>query len=100
MAELFAGSLEDPRVTIRTADVAELIGAAQGTYDAILLDVDNGPGGLNREANDGLYGLAGLAAARAALKARVVVQRLTPKLSTRLSVIRVPMMLMSTTAVQ
>jgi spermidine synthase len=68
MAELFAGGLEDPRVTIRTADVAELIGAARETYDAILLDVDNGPGGLNREANDGLYSLAGLAAAAVALK--------------------------------
>jgi spermidine synthase len=68
MAALFAGSLEDPRVTIREADVAELIGAARGDYDAILLDVDNGPGGLNREANDGLYSLTGLAAAAIALK--------------------------------
>ena len=68
MAELFAGSLQDPRVEIAVADVAELIGAARGAYDAILLDVDNGPGGLNRAANDGLYGLAGLAAAAAALK--------------------------------
>jgi spermidine synthase len=68
MAALFAGSLEDPRVTIHEADVAELIGAARGGYDAILLDVDNGPGGLNREANDGLYSLAGLAAAAVALK--------------------------------
>jgi len=68
MAELFAGSLDDPRVTIRVADVAELIGAAKGGYDAILLDVDNGPGGLNRAANDGLYGTTGLAAAAAALK--------------------------------
>jgi spermidine synthase len=68
MAELFAGCLEDGRVTIRNADVADLIGEAQGAYDAILLDVDNGPGGLNREANDGLYGVAGLAVAAAALK--------------------------------
>jgi spermidine synthase len=68
MAELFAGCLEDPRVTIREADVAEVIAAARGEYDAILLDVDNGPGGLNREANDGLYSLAGLAAQAAALK--------------------------------
>jgi spermidine synthase len=68
MAELFAGSLDEPRVTVRVADVAELIGAAKGAYDAILLDVDNGPGGLNRAANDGLYGTAGLAAAAAALK--------------------------------
>jgi spermidine synthase len=68
MAELFAGSLDEPRVTITVADVAELIGQAKGAYDAILLDVDNGPGGLNREANDGLYGAAGLAAAATALK--------------------------------
>ena len=68
MAELFAGCLEDSRVTVREADVAEVIGAGRGGYDAILLDVDNGPGGLNREANDGLYSLGGLAAAAAALK--------------------------------
>jgi spermidine synthase len=69
MSELFAGCLEDARVTVREADVAELIGLARGgAYDGILLDVDNGPGGLNREANDGLYSLAGLAAAAAALK--------------------------------
>jgi spermidine synthase len=68
MAALFGGALEDSRVAIRQADVAELIGAARGAYDAILLDVDNGPGGLNRAANDGLYSLAGLAAAAAALK--------------------------------
>jgi spermidine synthase len=68
MAELFAGALDDPRATVRQADVAELIGAARGAYDAILLDVDNGPGGLNRAANDGLYSLAGLNAAAAALK--------------------------------
>lgn len=68
MAALFAGCLEDPRVRIRIADVAEAMGEARGAYDAILLDVDNGPGGLNREANDGLYSLAGLAKAQAALK--------------------------------
>ena len=68
MAELFDGCLDDPRVTLRVADVAELIDEASGAYDAILLDVDNGPGGLNREANDGLYGARGLAAASAALK--------------------------------
>jgi spermidine synthase len=72
MAALFAGCLEDPRVTIRETDVAELIGGARGAYDAILLDVDNGPGGLNRTANDGLYSVAGLAAASAALKAHGV----------------------------
>jgi spermidine synthase len=68
MSELFGGCLEDPRVTIREADVAELIGDARERYEAILLDVDNGPGGLNRAANDALYGAAGLAAAAAALR--------------------------------
>jgi spermidine synthase len=68
MAELFAGCLDDPRVRVHLGDVAEAIAAGRGTYDAILLDVDNGPGGLNREVNDGLYSAAGLAAARAALR--------------------------------
>jgi spermidine synthase len=67
MAELFAGCLDDPRLEIREADVADLIGAGKGMYDAILLDVDNGPDGLSRTANDRLYDVSGLAAARTAL---------------------------------
>ena len=66
MAELFAGCLDDARVEVRQADVADLI-AGKGVYDAILLDVDNGPDGLSRGANDRLYDVGGLAAARAAL---------------------------------
>lgn len=69
MAHIFDGSLEDPRVVVREADVAEVIGAApRAAYDAILLDVDNGPGGLNREANDRIYAAEGLIAAREALR--------------------------------
>ena len=68
MAQLFEGCLNDPRVAVRETDVAEVIGAARGVFDAILLDVDNGPGGLNRDANDRLYSLVGLAAAKRALK--------------------------------
>ena len=68
MAELFAGCLDDPRVSIRVEDVAGIIGERRGAWDAILLDVDNGPDGLTAAANDGLYGHAGLAAAKAALK--------------------------------
>lgn len=67
MAHLHEGSLDDPRVTLREGDVAEAIRAAPAAYDAILLDVDNGPGGLNRDANDGLYTPKGLAEARRAL---------------------------------
>jgi spermidine synthase len=67
LAHIFDGSLDDPRVTIRQGDVGEMIGAASRAYDAILLDVDNGPGGLDREANDSLYAQRGLKAARRAL---------------------------------
>lgn len=68
MAELFSGCLDDRRVVILEGDVAIPINAASKAYDAILLDVDNGPGGLDRVANDGLYRATGLAAARRALK--------------------------------
>jgi spermidine synthase len=47
---------------------ASIIAAATQSFDAILLDVDNGPDGLTRPANDRLYSPAGLAAARSALK--------------------------------
>ncbi len=68
MAALTDGCLDDPRVTLRMGDVGAAIAAGSGRYDAILLDVDNGPDGLTRPANDGLYGPRGLAAARAALR--------------------------------
>ena len=68
MAELSAGCLDDPRLTLDMVDVGILIREKQGQYDAILLDVDNGPDGLTRAANNGLYSRSGLAAAKAALK--------------------------------
>ena len=67
MAELFGGSLDDRRVELIEADVAALIGRAKPLYDAILLDIDNGPEGMTQSANDHLYSMQGLAAARAAL---------------------------------
>ncbi len=67
MAELFGGLLDDRRVTIVEADVAQLIRARKAPYDAILLDVDNGPEGMTQAANDHLYSLRGLGATRAAL---------------------------------
>jgi spermidine synthase len=66
MHDLTAGCLDDPRVELRLEDVAVAIAA--GGYDAILLDVDNGPDGLTRDANDRLYTVAGLARLRAALR--------------------------------
>ena len=68
MEALTAGCLDDPRVEIVIEDVVDLIACARGAYDAILLDVDNGPDGLVRQANDRLYTPAGLTAARTALK--------------------------------
>ena len=68
MAGLTAGCLDDPRVKLDMADVGLVIGEAQASYDAILLDVDNGPDGLTRRANNSLYSRSGLAAARTALK--------------------------------
>ena len=68
LRELFGGSLTDPRVTIHQGDVADLIRPKRSTFDAILLDVDNGPQGLVREANDTLYSTQGLDATHAALR--------------------------------
>jgi spermidine synthase len=68
MAEIFGESLADPRVDIREADVGDLIRSHQQAYDAILLDVDNGPEGLTRKTNYELYNQAGLGAAHAALR--------------------------------
>ena len=68
LAHLFAGCLDDPRVELHEADVNALIQAGPARYDAILLDVDNGPEGLMRRANDRLYDEWGLKRARWALK--------------------------------
>ena len=70
MAALFAGCLDDPRTTVFEADVQELIRNPGAGYDAILLDVDNGPDGLTRASNDALYSAAGLARTYNALRPR------------------------------
>jgi spermidine synthase len=67
MAEVAAGCLDDPRVLLRQGDVANTIDLADRDYDAILLDVDNGPDGLVRDDNNRLYSKAGLQAAKRAL---------------------------------
>jgi spermidine synthase len=67
MAEVFDGCLNDPRVVIHQGDVGELIRNARDGWDAIVLDVDNGPDGLTRQDNDALYSAAGLGAAHRAL---------------------------------
>ena len=68
LAALAGRPLDDGRVAVRECDVAELLRAEQRAYDAVLLDVDNGPRGLTRKSNDWLYTRAGLEAAFAALR--------------------------------
>jgi spermidine synthase len=61
----FAGpALDDPRVELVVGDVAEVIEERRAGFDAILLDVDNGPQGMCAAANTWLYAEAGLACAR------------------------------------
>jgi len=68
LADLAGRPLEDSRVTVRQGDVGAVIQEKKGVYDAILLDVDNGPEGLTHEGNDRLYTSDGLAAAKEALR--------------------------------
>ena len=68
MAEIFGDCLRDGRVSVQEVDVTEIIRSSRSKFDAILLDVDNGPEGLTRKANDGLYSSAGLSAAYIALR--------------------------------
>jgi len=68
MQDIFGESLEDPRADIRQADVIEVIRSQAKAFDAILLDVDNGPEGLIRKANDALYDTKGLQAIHRALR--------------------------------
>ncbi|MEC3910390.1 spermidine synthase [Sphingobium sp. CR2-8] len=69
VAHLFGGDLSDPRVTIKVGDVHDVIAGAPDGFDAILLDVDNGPDGLIQAENERLYCHWGLKSTYAALKA-------------------------------
>ncbi len=60
--------LQDPRVTVRECDVSRILKADKKTYDAILLDVDNGPEAITRKKNDWLYSIDGLSTAYEALR--------------------------------
>lgn len=68
LAELAGHPLADPRIVIREIDVARIMQDEKQAYDAILLDVDNGPKGLTRRDNNWLYTPAGLKAASEALR--------------------------------
>jgi len=68
LADLAGYPLDDDRVTVREQDVALVLRSEQQAYDAILLDVDNGPEAMTRRGNAWLYGRAGLEAASTALR--------------------------------
>ncbi len=71
LASLAGDPLGDPRVDLRIVDVADVLAAEPGAgsgFDAVLLDVDNGPAALTRAANAGLYQTAGIALAVRALR--------------------------------
>lgn len=68
LGPLAGAPLTDKRVTLFEGDVGKLIHSQPSSYDAILLDVDNGPEGLTRKENNSLYSPGGLSAAFAALR--------------------------------
>jgi spermidine synthase len=72
LAHLTGPVLQDRRVTIHEVDIIRLLRGMPRAFDAIILDVDNGPAGLTRKENDWLYGRAGSRALCAALRPRGV----------------------------
>lgn len=68
LAGLAGHPLKDRRVTVKVIDVAQILRSERAAYDAILLDVDNGPDGLTSKGNNWLYTPSGLGAAHAALR--------------------------------
>lgn len=68
LGEYSGHPLRDQRTTVREGDVAKILRAERQAFDAILLDVDNGPEGLTRKKNDWLYSTDGLSEAYSALR--------------------------------
>ncbi|MBP9113708.1 MAG: hypothetical protein KBF88_12925 [Polyangiaceae bacterium] len=68
LAPLAKNPLQDPRVRIEVGDVGEILRAGKRRFDAVLMDVDNGPAAFTQQFNAGLYGNAGLEIARASLR--------------------------------
>ncbi len=70
--ELNGHPLDDPRVKVKTGDVISLIAKSENQFDAILLDIDNGPSAISTSGNDRLYGPVGIEACKNALRERGV----------------------------
>jgi spermidine synthase len=67
LGERSGNPLDDPRTRVYMGDVAKLLRKSRACFDVIALDVDNGPEGLTKSANDWLYSMAGIIAAMDAL---------------------------------
>ncbi len=65
---LAADAMADPRTIVLQKDVGKVIRESRGSFDSIILDVDNGPAALSTGRNQGLYEASGLQMARAALR--------------------------------
>lgn len=72
LAELAGHPLADTRVQVREGDIKHLLKASQRVYDAILLDIDNGPDPLTQKSNGWLYSHHGLISIAKALRPRGV----------------------------
>ncbi len=68
LGEYSGRPLDDPRTRVHVGDVAKLLKQSKSRFDVIALDVDNGPEGLTKRANDWLYSSAGIIAAQEALR--------------------------------
>ncbi len=68
LGELNKHPLQDKRVDLQSGDVVDLIANSEDRFDAILLDIDNGPDALSNSGNSRLYGREGIMACRRALK--------------------------------
>ena len=68
LGPLAASPLDDRRVSVQVGDVLDCLRHSPGRFDAVLLDVDNGPMAFTQESNEALYEDAGLALARDSLK--------------------------------
>lgn len=72
LGPLAGNPLQDKRVRVEARDVAVTLRSGLGQFDAVLLDVDNGPAAFTASHNAGLYDHRGIAAARGALKSEGV----------------------------
>ena len=68
LGELNGQPLRDERVDLKTGDIVELISRSKSRFDAILLDIDNGPSAMTDSGNRHLYGREGIRTCRRAMR--------------------------------